>query len=42
MSWGEVNTSQHVGQNNQITREIVDFHMSDDPRGNTNSPLPSL
>src|SRR5579859_2066095 len=30
MSWGEIQTSQHVGQNNQITCDVVDFH--DDSR----------
>jgi hypothetical protein len=26
MSWGGIHTSQHVTQNNQIAREIVNFH----------------
>ena len=26
MRWGEIHTSQHVGKNDQIAREIVDFH----------------
>src|SRR5882724_629834 len=30
MSWGEIETSQHVGQNNQIACDVVDFH--DDSR----------
>ena len=26
MSWGEIHTNQHVGKNDQIAGEIVDFH----------------
>ena len=26
MSWGEIHTTQHVGKNDQIAGEIVDFH----------------
>src|SRR5713101_917954 len=26
MSWGEIQTSQHVGQNNQIACDVVYFH----------------
>jgi hypothetical protein len=26
MSWGGIRTSQHVEKNNQITRDVIDFH----------------
>jgi hypothetical protein len=37
MSWGEINTSQHVQNNNQIAREIVNFH--DAPRRGIQSEI---